>query len=56
MSNEEHKIKHSARLHKTEAHKLYEKKNGIKHSHHTDNPRKQLGQETIQERRNKQDK
>lgn len=54
MSDEIDKIKHSKRIHKTESHKLYETKNGIKHSHHTDNPRKVIKQETIQERRDKQ--
>lgn len=54
MSNEEQKIKHSARLHKSFARKLYEKKNDITHSHHTDNPRRVVKEETIQEKRFKQ--
>lgn len=51
MSNEEAKLKHSKRRHKTIAHDIYEQKNGIKHSHHTDNPRKIVKEKTIQEKR-----
>ena len=51
MSNTDDKLKHSKRRHKTIAHDVYEKKNGIKHSHHTDNPRKIVEEKTIQEKR-----
>ena len=54
MSDEETKVKHSKRIHKTQSHDLYEEKNDIKHSHHTHNPRKLIKQETIQEKRLKQ--
>lgn len=53
MSAEEQKLKHSTRIHKSLSKKIYEKKNDIKHSHHTDNPRKLLKEQTIQEKRNK---
>ena len=53
MSAEQEKIKHSTRIHKTQTKKLYEEKNDIKHSHHSDNPRKILKEQTIQEKRNK---
>ena len=54
MSDIETKVKHSKRRHKTIAHDVYEEKNCIKHSHHTDNPRKVFKEETIQEKRYKQ--
>lgn len=51
MSNEDAKLKHSKRRHKSIAHDIYEQKNGIKHSHHSDNPRKTIKEKTIQEKR-----
>lgn len=56
MADEAHKLKHSERRHKTIAKKVKEKKLDIKHSHHTDNPRRLIDEETIQEKRLKQDK
>ena len=54
MSDTETKLKHSKRIHKNKVVHRYEKNNEIMHSHHTDNPRKLIKQETIQERRFKQ--
>jgi hypothetical protein len=51
MSDIETKVKHSKRRHKSIAHVVYEQKNGIKHSHHSDNPRKVVKEKTIQEKR-----
>jgi hypothetical protein len=51
MSDVETKIKHSKRRHKTIAHDIYEQKNGIKHSHHSDNPRKTVKEVTVQEKK-----
>jgi hypothetical protein len=51
MSDIDTKVKHSKRRHKTIAHDVYEQKNGIKHSHRTDNPRKVVKEKTIQEKR-----
>jgi hypothetical protein len=53
--DEESKLKHSKRIHQKKTHELYEKKNDIKHSHHSDNPRKTMKQRTIQERRESQE-
>jgi hypothetical protein len=54
MSDIETKAKHSKRRHKSIARDVYEQKNGIKHSHHSDNPRKLVKEETMQEKRQKQ--
>lgn len=56
MSDEETKVKHSKRIHKTQFHDKYEEVNHIKHSHHTHNPRRIIKEETIQEKRAKQRK
>lgn len=51
MSSEDQKVKHSKRRHKSIAKNIYEEKNNIKHSHHTDNKRKILKEPTIQEKK-----